>query len=489
MDIRPSTLDSQWYGASSVTELRAEVERFMNQARDAALPGEITGIVSPHAGYRYSGPVAGYAYRQLRGKKFDTVVVVSPNHSDSRLRFSSVYTKGGYQTPLGVVPVDTETALAIAGHGPSDTVRASDYGHIPGFGASGEHSLEIQLPFLQSALGEFKFVPIVMGDQSLTACRELADAIAAAVKGKHSLIVASSDMSHFFSSDEARTFDAAVKRYIEAYDPEGLATDRKVESSRVCGKAPIAAVMMACRALGATKATVIHMANSGDVTGDTRSVVGYLAAAITRPAAEGNGNGLPAAASAQPAKAAPKVGVDLGLSEKEKETLRNVVKKTLDSCVKTGRIPEFNDFSGHLGEKWGAFVTLNKNGELRGCIGNIVGTKQLILTVAEMTREAALGDPRFPRVQPSELKDITFEISVLTPIRRVKDVKEIVIGRDGIIITQGYNRGLLLPQVATEWKWDLNTFLEQTCRKAGLPRDAWKDKTTIIEAFSADVFH
>jgi hypothetical protein len=250
--------------------------------------------------------------------------------------------------------------------------------------------------------------------------------------------------------------------------------------------------MMAARSLGATKATVIHMANSGDETGDTRSVVGYLAAALSSPAKTGSTSPSSSAAtgaSAAEKKAAPKVGVDLGLTEQEKETLRNVVKKTLDSCVKTGKVPEFNNFSGHLGEKWGAFVTLTKRGELRGCIGNIVGTRPLITTVAEMTREAALGDPRFPRVQPSELPDIQFEISVLTPIRQVKDINEIVIGRDGIIITQGYNRGLLLPQVATEWGWDLNTFLEQTCRKAGLPNDAWKDKSTIIEAFSAEVFH
>ncbi len=119
------------------------------------------------------------------------------------------------------MPVDTETALAIAGHDPNDTVKASDYGHIPSLGENGEHSLEIQLPFLQIALGDFKLVPIVMGDQSPAACEALADAIAAAVKGKRALLVASSDMSHFFTSDEARIFDAAVKRYIEAYDPDG----------------------------------------------------------------------------------------------------------------------------------------------------------------------------------------------------------------------------------------------------------------------------
>jgi len=384
------------------------------------------------------------------------------------------------------VPVDTQTAAAIAGFDPNDTVKASDLGHMTGYGERAEHSVEIQLPFLQVALGSFTLVPIVMGDQSEASCEELAKAIVAGVKGKNVLLVGSSDMSHFFTSDEARKLDDRVRKYIEAYDPAGLVADRNVAESNVCGTGPIAAVMMAARSLGATKATVLHMANSGDETGDTRSVVGYLAAALSAPAK--TGSAAPPSSAAAAKKAEPKVGVDLGITEQEKETLRNVVKKTLDSCVKTGKVPEFNNFNGHLGEKWGAFVTLTKRGELRGCIGNIIGTKPLITTVAEMTREAALGDPRFPRVQPSELPDIQFEISVLTPIRRVKDINEIVIGRDGIIITQGYNRGLLLPQVATEWGWDLNTFLEQTCRKASLPNNAWKDKSTIIEAFSAEVF-
>lgn len=494
MEIRHSALDSQWYGASSPSELRALVERFMNQAKDASIPGTIIGLISPHAGYRYSGPVAGYSYRQVRGKHYDTVVVVAPNHNAYlNLRFSSVFTGMAYETPLGSVTVDTKTAAAIAGADPNDTVKASNLGHTEGSGDRMEHSLEIQLPFLQVALGSFTLVPIVMGDQSESSCEALARAIVKGVKGKNVLLVGSSDMSHFFTSDEARRLDDRVRKYIEAYDPAGLVTDSRVEDSRVCGAGPIAAVMMAARELGATKATVLHMANSGDVIGDTRSVVGYLAAALSSPAKTGSTSPSSSASatltSAAAKKAKPKVGVDLGITDEEKEVLRNVVKKTLDTCVKTGQVPAFNNMSGHLGEKWGAFVTLTKRGELRGCIGNIVGTKPLITTIAEMTVAAALQDWRFSPVQPSELKDIQFEISVLTPLHRVKDINEIVVGRDGLYITQGTNTGVLLPQVPVEWGWDLKTFLEQTCRKAGLPTDAWKDKTTIIESFSAEVFH
>ncbi|MCD6307819.1 MAG: AmmeMemoRadiSam system protein A [Candidatus Latescibacteria bacterium] len=213
------------------------------------------------------------------------------------------------------------------------------------------------------------------------------------------------------------------------------------------------------------------MANSGDVTGDNDSVVGYISAALTIPG--------------ESSKDA--VGVDLGLSDYEKKVLKNVVKATLETVVNGGGVPRYNNFAGKLGKKWGAFVTLNKNGQLRGCIGHIIGTQPLITTVAEMTRAAALDDPRFSRVLPDELPDIEYEISVLTPIREIDDIGEIVVGRDGIIITRGMYRGLLLPQVATEYGWDRITFLEQTCRKAGLPKDAWKDDDTKIEIFSAEI--
>ena len=182
------------------------------------------------------------------------------------------------------------------------------------------------------------------------------------------------------------------------------------------------------------------------------------------------------------------VGVNLGLTEEEKDVLRNVVLSTLESVLSGGPVPAFDNLSGKLGEEWGAFVTLNKNGQLRGCIGHIVGDKPLIRTVADMAKAAALEDPRFPNVSAAELKDIEFEISVLTPIRKITDIEEIVVGRDGIIISQKWNRGLLLPQVAADYGWDRITFLEHTCNKAGLPKDAWKDDDTIIEMFSAEVF-
>ena len=477
-DIRKPAYAGSWYEGNP-DKLKDSINRYMENAKMIRVPGKIIGIISPHAGHIYSGPVAGYAFKHIIDKKFDTVVVVAPNHADPHLDFSSVYTRGAYETPLGLIPVDVETARAIVDYDKSDTVKDSDLCHLSSNVGRPEHSLEIQLPFLQVALGDFKLVPIVMGDrdQGNISCPALAEAIASAVKGKNALLVASSDLSHFHDVGTLKRMDDIVRKHIEAYDPEGLLKDLSAGKCEACGGLPIAVVMMACKKLGAADARVLHMANSGDITGDYSGPVGYLSAVITVSEGEEKSS-----------EKEEKVGIDLGLTGEEKDVLRDVVKKTLDTVVKGGSVPKFDNYSGKLGEKWGAFVTLTKKGQLRGCIGHIVGDKPLIDTVAEMTKAAALQDWRFPSVKPSELPEIEFEISVLTPIRKIDNIEEIVVGRDGIIITKGINHGLLLPQVATEYGWDRITFLEHTCNKAGLPMDAWKDKNTIIEMFSAEVF-
>jgi len=472
--IRPAVFAAQGWYDSNPDRLRKTIDLFMRHAKVYRDLGKIVGLISPHAGYRFSGPVAAYAYKQVLGKEYDTVVVVAPNHRNPRLDFSSVLTEGGYETPLGIVYVDVETAKAVADYDGFDDVRASELGHLDGGSGGMEHSLEIQLPFLQVALGDFKLVPIVMGNQTRKSCEALARAIVSAVKDKNALLVASSDLSHFFTAEKAKELDGIVRKHVEDFDPEGLLQDIAMDRCQACGGGPIAAVMMACRDLGAGKATVLNMATSGDVTGDNSSVVGYMAACLSIPGKGGEQDET-------------EVGVDLGLTEQEKQVLKNVVRQTLEAVVNGGETPRFNNFNGKLGEKWGAFVTLTKHGKLRGCIGHIVGTQPLITTVAEMARAAALEDYRFPKVKPSELPDIEFEISVLTPLREIKDIEEIVVGRDGIFITKGMRRGVLLPQVATEYGWDRITFLEQTCLKAGLPPDAWKDADTKIEIFSAEI--
>ncbi len=183
-----------------------------------------------------------------------------------------------------------------------------------------------------------------------------------------------------------------------------------------------------------------------------------------------------------------KARVDLGLTDQDKETLRHIAKSVIENKARGNPMPEFTVDSPTLKEKRGAFVTITRGGQLRGCIGYIKAYKPLYQTVEEMAAQAAFHDPRFNPVTERELPDLEIEISVLTPLKRVRDVGEIQVGRHGILIEKGFYSGLLLPQVATEYGWNRKTFLEHTCLKAGLPMDAWKDKDTNISIFSADIF-
>lgn len=176
------------------------------------------------------------------------------------------------------------------------------------------------------------------------------------------------------------------------------------------------------------------------------------------------------------------------LTDKEKSTLLEIARNAIAAKMNNQEIPEPKIDSENLRMKRGAFVTLKKHGQLRGCIGYIKAYKPLGETVQEMAVAAAFHDPRFPSLKPEELKNLTFEISVLSPFKRIKDINEIEVGKHGLYMVEGYKSGLLLPQVAIEYGWDRETFLKETCYKAGLPLDAWMDNATEIYVFSADYF-
>lgn len=183
-----------------------------------------------------------------------------------------------------------------------------------------------------------------------------------------------------------------------------------------------------------------------------------------------------------------KAGISLGLTEEEKLTLRQIAQSTIEARLKGEKPPRVETLSGSLKEKRGAFVSLHSHGQLRGCIGHIQPNRPLHQIIEEMALAAAFEDPRFSPLTLKELQDLELEISVLTPLQRIKDVKEIEVGKHGLYIKKGFCSGLLLPQVATEYNWDRVTFLEESCRKASLPRNAWKEKDAEIYLFSADIF-
>jgi MEMO1 family protein len=467
-EIREPAVAGSWY-SNNPEILSRELKGYLDHARKEEIQGKIIALVSPHAGYQYSGGVAAYAYKLIEGKTFDTIVVVAPSHR-ALFKGASLYDRGGFRTPLGVIPIDEELSKGMM-------EKRKEIQFLPEAHAQ-EHSLEIQLPFLQMVLKTFKLVPIVMEPYwSWEGCQSLATAIAETVKGKNVLLVASSDLSHFHSYEKAVALDKIVLNHIERFDPEGLKWDLKQGRCEACGGGPIISIMLAAKALGANKGKVLKYLNSGDVTGDRSRVVGYAAGVFYR-----------AAGGTEKMKEEKKVGVDLGLSEQEKKALHQIARTVIENKAKGKPVPEFKIDSPTLTENRGAFVSIHKRGQLRGCIGYIEGRGPLHRTIEEMAEAAAFRDPRFMPVTDRELPDLEIEISVLTPLKKITDVNEIEVGKHGIYIKQGWSSGLLLPQVATEYGWDRRTFLEHTCQKAGLPSHAWKEKNTEIYIFSADVF-
>ncbi len=251
-------------------ELRREIAGLMKEVEARSLAGTLRGLISPHAGYSYSGLTAAHGYRLLKGCTFDTVVIVSPSHREY-FEGISAFPGTAYETPLGKVPVDGKLRERLIEE--SADVRLSVAGHRE------EHAIEVQLPFLQEILSDFMILPLVIGDQRREFCLELGRALAAILRDRNALLVASTDLSHFHSYDAARNLDSVVIEDIRRFDAEQLMLHLERGEAEACGGGPAVAIMTALRGLGATKMEILHHCKSGDVTGDRSSVVGYMSAA------------------------------------------------------------------------------------------------------------------------------------------------------------------------------------------------------------------
>ncbi len=439
------------------------IDGFLAQATPPAL-ADVVAVIAPHAGYQFSGAVAAHSYALLKGRRVERVVIIAPSHVDS-FDFSSIYDGAAYATPLGEIPVDQAFAARLAA---ALKVKPSGRGHIAP-GQRGEHAIEVQLPFLQRVASGFKLVPVVMGDQSYDACRALGLALADLIRGPETVIVASSDLSHYRSYAAATAVDRKTLRAIEEWDHLSLSRNLERQIWEACGGGPIVATMIAAEKLGARRATLLKYANSGDTAGGKSQVVGYGAMAFSKTGGSG--------------------GAGFSLNERERHELLSLAVRSVESIVKTRRMYEYQVAGSEaLTQERGAFVTLRRGGELRGCIGYPSPIKPLPLTVRDVAAYAATKDSRFPPVTAAELGELEYEISVLSPLRRVLNVEEIEVGRDGLVVKKGGSEGLLLPQVPTEQHWDRMKFLENACLKAGLPADSWKDPDTDIFTFTALVF-
>ncbi|MDE3056912.1 MAG: AmmeMemoRadiSam system protein B [Bacteroidota bacterium] len=273
--IRPPAAAGMFY-PEEADQLRNEVSGLVASELPAQLNGLLCAIVVPHAGYMYSGYTAARAFALLREVKIETIVLVGPSHREY-FDGISVFPGAAYQTPLGTVFVDEEMREAMLTSAAAGSLVASSIqGH------RNEHSLEVQLPFLQHVAREIKILPIIMGDQRRSYCMRLAEILSAVVREKSVLLLASSDLSHYHSYETARTLDANVISSLQRLDEERLMHDLEAEQAEACGGGPMVAVMSAAKMMGADSCSILHSCNSGDVSGDRDTVVGYVSAALFR---------------------------------------------------------------------------------------------------------------------------------------------------------------------------------------------------------------
>ena len=464
--VRQAAVAGGFYPADPKT-LAAMIDDMLAHASPPPINDPILAVVAPHAGYQFSGPVAAYTYAALKGRKFSRVVVIAPSHYEA-FDFTSVYEGDAYATPLGVVPVDKAFAKQLVEMSP--TIKFSSRGHTP-TREGAEHALEVELPWLQRVLGDFQLVPIVMGDQSYESSRALGVSLAKLIQGSDTLIVASSDLSHYHPYDEAVKIDHKTLNALREWDYFSMSRNFEARIWEACGGAPIVAAMIAAERMGANQALVLKYANSGDTTGDHSRVVGYSAAVFLK---------TPSAKTVEP---------QFSLNSQEKNELLALARKSVEYAVREKKAYEPTASASEvLNQERGAFVTLRKSGELRGCVGYTSAAKPLYLAVRDTATLAALRDTRFQPVSVAELPQLEYEISVLSPLRRVLDIRQIKVGQHGLLMKNDAYEGLLLPQVPVEEKWDRQRFLEDTCNKAGMRSACWKDENTDIFMFTAVVF-
>jgi AmmeMemoRadiSam system protein A len=310
-----------------------------------------------------------------------------------------------------------------------------------------------------------------MGNESYESSRALGVALAKLIHGGDTLILASSDLSHYHPYDQAETIDHKTLHALAEWDYLSMSRNFETRTWEACGGAPIVAAMIAAEHMGANQAEILRYANSGDTSGDHSRVVGYSADLFVKVPREAV------------------IDAPFTLTDQEKKELLALARKSAEHAVQTQKLYDASASADEiLNREHGAFVTVTKAGTLRGCIGYTSPLKPLYLTVRDTAAYAALSDSRFPPVTASELPDLEYEISVLSPLRHVNDIEQVEVGRDGLLMKNGGNQGLLLPQVAVEQHWNRQTFLEQTCVKAGMNPSCWKDENTDIFKFTAVVF-
>ena len=440
------------------------VDGFLTAA-NSVIPEPPVALVAPHAGYQFSGAVAGAAYATLLGHSYKRVIVLGLSHG-TPLRGATVLGVDFYETPLGRIPVD----------GPArDRLLASPLVHEVPAAHQDEHSLENQLPMLQRALGDFEIVGLLVGQLTHEERSELADVLREFLD-EETLLVASSDFTHHGSIYGYTVFEDSVQQRlktlndlamqdIQRVDPRGW--DKFLEDTKatICGRNPVGLLLAVLEPDSDIRAARLAYDTSGRQTGDWSTSVSYAGIVFWKP--------------------------DPQLTTGEQRTLLRLARNTLITYFDSAAAQDDQEYEStpQLLAPGAAFVSLKSAGELRGCIGHMAAVEPLYMSVARNTFWAS-QDPRFQLdpVSLADLPDLSIEISILTPLRRLESPETVHVGTDGLLIVRGDNHGVLLPHVPVEEGWDGEQFLAAACLKAGLPLDAWLDPETDVYRFSAHTF-
>ncbi len=474
--VREPVVAGSFYPADSL-ELSKMVQGHLDSVENLPeIDGQLMALIVPHAGLIYSGQIAAYGYKLLENSSIDNVILCGPSH---RFPFQGLSVFGpfvNWKTPLGVVKCNNSICDKLISF--DKNIEIIRQAHQQ------EHSLEVQLPYLQTVLDNFELIPIAMGNQDKANIHLLAKALESIDSVKNTIMIASSDWQHFRAASEGWKLDSLGLSCFENMDMNKLEQYLESKQVEMCGGGPAAAVLRATMSKGANKVKILKYGDSGDITGDKSNVVGYAAIAIYK---SGDQKLVTEVAKSDTGKTEKKLPNQFELTQPEKEELLDIARESIESYLNNGSTPEF-DVSDNLKKFGAAFVTLENAGQLRGCIGHTSAVEELYKTVSECAIQAAVQDRRFPPVKPDEMKQIHIEISVMSPMQLVDSFDEIEVGRDGLMIFKGQYRGLLLPQVATDYGWSRTEFLEQTSRKAGLDKNAYLADDAVIYKFQAVIF-
>ena len=460
---RQPAVAGQFY-PSDPAELKVQLRNLFSRAAPSKNIENVVAIISPHAGYVYSGEVAASSFNQIDpNKEYANIFVIASSHQVA-FDGASIYRQGNFVMPSGIVKVNTELAGQLIKKHIFFSDRTDAHVH--------EHSLEVQLPFLQYRLKkDFKIVPIVLGTQSPEMCRKIADALRPYF-GSKNLFIISTDFSHYPGYDDAIKVDRATADAILSNSPENLlraiaATEKKDIpnlATSLCGWTSVLTLLYITQQNPAVSLNLIDYKNSGDAEfGDKIRVVGYNAITVSLGG-----------------KMEKK---QFSLSDKDKKDLLSIARETIKQYIEARKVPVIDAaaFSENLKTNCGAFVTLHKDHALRGCIGRFEPNEPLYKVVQQMAIASSTEDYRFSAVEPKEIDKLDIEISVLTPMRKISSIDEIEMGRHGVYIKKGARGGTFLPQVAKETGWTKEEFLGHCAQdKAGLGWDGWKDADIYI---------